>query len=131
MSNYLFTGKYQNQTGYVKVKLLLLSFADEKNTHFIYSPHLDITGYGIDDLEAKKSFEIVFEDFIDYTLKKKTLPKILEELGWQLKGSAKKPKKMLAPSITKVIGSNKHVSDIFDRYNVNTFHEEVGIPEFA
>ena len=84
MSQYIFEGKYQNKSGSVKVKLLLLHFEDEHKVHFIYSPHLDLTGYDNNFEEARKSFEIVFEDFIDYTLKKKTLNKVLTGLGWEL-----------------------------------------------
>ncbi|TSA32716.1 MAG: hypothetical protein D4R64_15495 [Porphyromonadaceae bacterium] len=130
MAQYIFEGKYQNQSTSVKVKLLLIHFEDEKKVHFIYSPHLDLTGYGINFGEAKKSFEIVFEDFVDYTLKKETLGKVLSGLGWELKGPAKKPKRVIAPSITSVIKNNKYVSEIFDKYPVSTYHQEVGLPAF-
>ena len=128
MAQYIFEGKYQNSSSSVKVRLLLFQFKDENNVHFIYSPHLDLSGYGSNVEEARKSFGMVFEDFIDCTLKKKTLNKVLTELGWELKGSAKKPKKILAPSITSVIKDNKYVSEIFDKYPVNTYHQEVGLP---
>ncbi len=131
MGEYIFKGNYKNKTGIVKVRLLLIHFKDENNIHFIYSPHLDLTGYGKSLSEAKKSFTVVFEDFIDYTLKKKTLGKILTELGWELKGSIKKPRKIFAPSITTVIKENEYVSEIFDKYPVNTYHQEVGIPAIA
>ncbi len=131
MAQYIFEGDYKNKSGNIKVKLLLFHFQDEKNIHFIYSPHIDLTGYGKNIAEAKKSFNIVFEDFVDYTLKKKTLGKVLSNLGWKLKGSAKKPKKILAPSITSVIKENRYVSEIFDKYPVNTYHQEVGIPAFV
>jgi hypothetical protein len=128
MARYIFEGKYQNKVGSVKVKLLLFHFEDENKVHFIYSPHLDLTGYDNNLEEARKSFDVVFEDFIDYTLKKKTLNKVLTELGWELKGSPYKPKKVIAPSITSVIKDNKYVSEIFDKYPVNTYHQEVGLP---
>jgi hypothetical protein len=79
-------------------------------------------------VEAKKSFEIVLEDFVDYTLKKKTLGKVLSDLGWDLKGSTKIPKEVLAPSIASVIKENEYISEIFDKYSVNTYHQEVGLP---
>lgn len=131
MAKYLFESGYNNKSGYVKVKLLLFHFEDENNIHFIYSPHLDVTGYGNNLNEAKKSFEIVFEDFVDYTLKKRTLGKVLTDLGWELKGTIKRPKKVLAPSITSIIKENNYVSEIFDKYPVNTYHQEVGIPAYA
>ncbi|WP_373497699.1 hypothetical protein [Aquiflexum sp.] len=131
MAEYLFQGDYKSKADEVKVNLFLIHFKDENNVHFIYSPHLDLTGYGENLNDAKKSFEIVFEDFLDYTIRKKTLGKLLTELGWELKGTLKKPKKILAPSITSVISQNEYVSEIFDKYPVNTFHQEVGIPAFA
>jgi len=131
MSKYIFEGGYKNSLGDVKVKLILFHFKDENGIHFVYSPHLDLTGYGKNITEAKKSFEIMFEDFVDYTLKKKTLGKVLSDLGWNIKGNIKKPKKVLAPSITSVIGKNEYVSELFDKYNVNTYHKEVGLPAFA
>ena len=131
MAQYIFEGKYQNKSASVKVKLLLFHFEDENKVHFIYSPHLDLTGYDKSFDEARKSFEIVFEDFIDYTLKKKTLGKVLTELGWELKGSSMRPKKVIAPSITSVIKDNEYIAEIFDKYPVNTYHQEVGLPSFS
>ncbi|MEI6696643.1 MAG: hypothetical protein WCO13_11300 [Bacteroidota bacterium] len=130
MSQYIFEGKYKNNAGDVIVKLLLFHFEDDNKIHFIYSPHLDLTGYGNNFAEAKTSFGIVFEDFVDYTLKKKTIGKVLSGLGWELKGSSKKPKKIIAPSITSVINDNKFISEIFDKYPVTTYHQEVGLPFF-
>ncbi len=128
MAPYIFEGKYRNKATSLKVKLLLVHFEDENKVHFIYSPHLDLSGYGVNNSEARKSFEIVFEDFVDYTIKKKTLGKVLTDLGWELKGTAKHPRKVIAPSITSVINDNKYVSEIFDKYPVNTYHKEVGLP---
>lgn len=131
MSNLIFQSRYKNHRGDARVKLLLIHFKDEQGVDFIYSPHLDLTGYGSSLKAAKKSFEIVFEDFIDYTLKKKTLGKVLEKLGWELKGNRKRPKKILAPSLASVIRENDYVSELFDTYPVQTFHREVGIPAMA
>jgi len=71
------------------------------------------------------------EDFVDYTMKKKTLGKVLQQLGWTLKGLPQRPKKVIAPSITSIIKDNKYISEIFDKYPVNTFHKEIGLPAFA
>ncbi|MHC1776962.1 MAG: hypothetical protein AB9834_16285 [Lentimicrobium sp.] len=131
MGHYIYEGEFQKPVGNIKVKLILFSFEDENQVHFIYSPHLDLTGYGHTMREAKESFSIAFDDFIDYTLKKNTLSKVLTQLGWQLKGTLKRPKKIIAPSITTIIKENKYISDIFDRYPVHTYHQEVGIPALA
>jgi len=128
MPPYIFEGKFRDKTSVVRVKLLLFHFQDENKVHFVYSPHLDLTGYGNDENQAKKSFEVVMEDFVDYTVKKKTIAKVLADLGWEVKGSEKHPRKLLAPSITTVINENEYISEIFDKYRVNTFHEEIGLP---
>jgi len=130
MAKYLFEGKIKTDSSKVAVRLLLFHFEDENKVHFVYSPHLDLTGYGNSLEEAKKSFEISLEDFIDYTVKKKTIGKVLTDLGWELKGKSRMPKKVIAPSITSVISENEYVSEIFDKYPVNTFHKEVGLPVF-
>jgi hypothetical protein len=131
MSKYLFEGNFNNKVSTIKVQLLLIHFKDEAEVHFIYSPHLDLTGYGNSIEDAKYSFEIALEDFIDYTLKKKTMGKVLKSLGWSIKGTVKRPKNVVAPSITTVIGKNEYVSEIFDKYPVDTFHKEVGLPAYA
>jgi hypothetical protein len=117
------------KTSVVKVRILLFHFTDEQGVHFIYSPYLDLTGYGYTLKDAKKSFEVVFADFLDYTLKKATLGSLLKKLGWkQQKGSVKKPVRSLAPSITTVIANNKHIAEIFDKYPLHTYYQEVDLP---
>ena len=131
MSQYLFKKGIKKDSNMIQVRLLLIHFKDENKVNFIYSPHLDLTGYGNNLSEAKTSFEIVFDDFLDYTIKKNTIGEVLEKLGWQLKGSIKKPKKIIAPSITSIIKENDYISDIFDKYSTKTFHQDVGIPTMA
>lgn len=128
MSNYLYTADINNPKAKVKVNLFLIHFQDENKVHFVFSPHLDLTGYGYTLKDAKKSFSIVLDDFIDYTLNKKTISKVLADLGWKTKGAAKKSVKLFAPSITSIIGKNKYVSEIFDKHPVQTFHQEVELP---
>ena len=70
MPELIFQGGFENKEGYVKVKLLIVQFKDEKDITIMYSPHLDLSGYGHSPREARKSFEIALEDLIDYTLKK-------------------------------------------------------------
>ncbi len=128
MPNFIYTADITNSSAKVAVNLFLIHFQDENKVHFIFSPHLDLTGYGYTLKEAKKSFNIVLDDFIRYTINKKTLMKVLANLGWKTKGTSKRPAKLLAPSITSVIAKNKHVSEIFDNHPVQTFHQEVEIP---
>lgn len=127
MSNFLsFEGNYANSEGNVKAKLFLIHFVDENGVHIIYSPHLDLSGYGNTKEEAKTAFEDAFKDFMDYTLKKKTLGKLLDKLGWKIKGSMKKPRKFVTPKLEDLLDKS-YVSDIFNKYKTETYHEEVAI----
>lgn len=91
MAKYIYQADFEGPKANVKINLFLIHFQDENKTHLIFSPHLDLTGYGSNLKDAKKSFEIVLSDFIDYTINKKTLTKVLTSLGWRTKGTSKKP----------------------------------------
>jgi len=115
----------------LKVNLVLLHFLDDKANHIVYSPHLDLSGYGKTDEEAKESFAIALEDFFDYTLKKKTLNKVLKDLGWSFK-HVKKPKKLTAPVMSEMIKTNDYISELFDNYEIQrTVDQSVNFPAFA
>lgn len=122
---------YKSSSGNVKALLVLMHFEDENGIHFVYSPHLDLTGYGNTLSEAKKSFEIVFEDFLNYTVKKKTLKTIMEKQGWTIAQSAKRKKEYVFPELDDLRKSNSYVADIYDNYKVNVFNQEVGLPVYA
>ncbi len=63
------------------IGLSLVEFKEEDFT-IIYSPALDLGGYGYNKIEAKKSFEEALSEFFRYTNNKNTLNKVLENLGW-------------------------------------------------
>lgn len=127
MSDLIFKRQLQNNSKEMKIMLVLFHFTDEKNIHFVYSPGLDLTGYGNNEEEAKNSFKIAFDDFINYTLSKKTLGKVLKDLGWKIKGSLKNPKKITAPTIGDSIKNQDYISELFDKYSIQSFHQEVSV----
>jgi hypothetical protein len=67
----------------IKTTLSLLSF-NEDDAHIIYSPALDLAGYGTSEEEAKESFQVVLEEFIGHCLKNKTFLIELKRLGWHI-----------------------------------------------
>ena len=125
-----FKGGFSNEKAGVTAQLLLIHFVDENGIHIIYSPHLDISGYGKNMDEAKQSFEDSFADFMDYTINKKTLSKVLKQLGWKVKAGSKLPKKILTPTMADILNKS-YVSEIFDKYQTQTFHTPVQIPQFS
>lgn len=113
----------------IKLELLLISFKDENNIYFVYSPHLDLTGYGHTQDEAKKSFKIALDDFMEYTIEMDTLPKVLSKLGWKFESNTKK--RFVLPSITEVFTKNKEVVRILDNYTGKFEQKKVDFPTFA
>ncbi len=66
----------------MKIGLTLFSFEEDK-IHYVYSPALDIIGYGNNFEEAEKSFQYTLDEFLRYTTKKQTFLGELKRLGWE------------------------------------------------
>lgn len=128
-TSYEYEKAFNTSAHYIKVKLLLISFIDENGIYIVYSPHLDLSGYGKNEKEAQESFDINLEEFIDYTIKKKTLSNVLKKLGWQVKKEYHKlPQKVLSPSIQDLLNRD-YVAEIMDKYSTTTTHKEIEIPD--
>ena len=126
--NHLINVDFSNSGGNVKAKIILFSFKEEEN-FIVYSPHLDVSGYGKTEKEAMESFNHCLGVFLDYTVNKNTLHSELIHLGWQLKkGTAKTPKKVNAPSWSDLLKKNTSLEDLLNKHNVTTIQREVAIP---
>ncbi len=110
----------------IKANLTLIGFKEGK-TFLIYSPALDLTGYGKNEEEAKQSFHIMFEGFIDYATKKGTLKNELNRLDWQINGSAKMPK-FTQPNFADLLIKNKDLYSLIDKKVYKKFNNPVEIP---
>lgn len=106
----------------IKGILSIIQFKEGKNT-ILFCPALEITGYGATEIEAKKSFEITLQEFLRYTIKKKTLHKELERLGWTIKG-----KKIIQPEFSDLLLKNKDLHSIVDKKEFRKFDEVMEIP---
>lgn len=112
--------QFQNSAGKVHADILLISFKEEDN-YIMYTPHLDISGYGKTEDEARSSFETSLKMLLDYTLNKKTLVNLLSSLGWKLvKGTVKKPKKITAPGFSEMIKDNEYLEDLVNNKPIVT-----------
>src|SRR5690606_9995731 len=101
MSRLQFSGKLVNGGSKIKTDLSLISFVEE-GTHIIYSPALDLSGYGNSEEEAKESFQVVLQEFLSYCMNKKTLYTELERLGWSIKRNKKHPR-ITSPELSNLL----------------------------
>ncbi len=126
MSKLGFAGKFPGGKGHVEVKLSLLKFKED-GIVFIYSPSLDLTGYGRDGRSAKRSFEVTMEEFVNYTTHKGTLEKELKRLGWKVGGS-KRALKFQQPFLDELFKARPYLGEIFREKEFQRYDEEVMFP---
>lgn len=71
----------RTENGTIKVKLNTLAFKQD-DSFILFSPSLNISGYGDDEKEAKDSFLYILHDFINSNLDNKSLAETLLDLSW-------------------------------------------------
>lgn len=129
MSDFTLNASFKNYNTGVETKLSLFSF-EEDGLNVIFSPALDLFGYGKTEQEAKESFITVLQEFINYTSNKKTLFKELERLGWKIKGS-KRNRKLKSPDVATMVKENKELSDLFENKSFKKYDQVVELPELV
>jgi len=121
----IFDALMSTEKGGLTVHLSLYSFIEDKVT-IIYCPALDISGYGLDEEEARKSFETIFSETIDYMMKKNTFHDDLKAHGWHIRG--KKSNDLKAPSFADLYKKNEDFKNIIDNKEYHKFDKNVVIP---
>lgn len=132
MATLRFTGNYNKKDekrksiAQVRVNLSVLVFK-EKDIIFFYSPALDITGYGKDEVEAKHSFEVSLDEFINYTIHKGTFQVELERLGWKCL-KKKSTVKFEQPDYKELAKKNDYLDDILKNKAFTTKKTNINLP---
>ncbi len=103
-----FSGSFATGSKAVKVQLTIYSWSED-NVHFVYSPALDISGYGLTTGEAMESFTHVLGQTLDYMQKKNVLYDELERLGWLIN---RRKKRVQAPDTESMRRDNKDFARI-------------------
>ena len=70
-----------NNTG-IKIDVSVFLFKEDDVFH-AYCPELELVGYDYTEEGAKKSFEWVLKDYLDYTVENGTLEQDLLNHGWR------------------------------------------------
>ena len=70
-----------NNTG-IKLNVSVFLFKEDDVFH-AYCPELDLVGYDYTEDGAKKSFEFVLKDYLEYTVENGTLEEDLMNHGWR------------------------------------------------
>ncbi|MCK5136283.1 MAG: hypothetical protein KAR19_10895 [Bacteroidales bacterium] len=121
-----FSGEYSSNESNVIVPLSLVSF-NEGEVTIIYSPALDISGYGKTESEARNSFKISLEEFVRYTLNKGTFDQELDKLGWKV-SKKKTGKKYQQPHFDELLRSKDYLATIVRDKEFRKFNQQVFFP---
>ena len=115
MNNKLnYKAKHTSEGSTISTELTLISF-EEGDVSFVYCPALDLTGYGNDEDEAKKSFSQTLKMYFDDTTNKNTLFQDLEKHGWIIE----KQKKLKSPDFDFLFRRNKQFKSIVNISNAH------------
>lgn len=109
------------------VRLALLSYIQD-DVHVVYSPALDLYGYGNDEIEARASFSVVLEEYISYTAKEATLVEDLKRLGWEINLQSHT---ISMPGWINLLQDNAHLNDVVTNRSFKKFDFSTRIPAFA
>lgn len=127
MAKYKIAAGYKGKDGSIhSINLSLISF-EEDSIYYVYSPALDLTGYGNSEDEAKKSFEVNLEEFIKYTDNKGTLIKEFQKLGWNVKIKGKNIKSIKAPTYKEMLKHNEEFNKIVNEKTYKQTFQSVEI----
>ncbi len=79
--------------------------------------------------KPKKSFDVVIEEYLKFTIANKTLEEDLTNLGWKVVRT-KNETEFVSPAFRELLDTNETLQDIFDK-DFHKFNETVEIAEIA
>ena len=94
----------KKENGKVTGQISVYTYQDKNhpgNVWIAYCPELDITGSGYSEEEARQSFRIAMNDYLEYTLSEGTLEEDLIAHGWNKDGVGK----MQEPPLESQLGN--------------------------
>jgi len=108
------------------VELSLIEFKEGDN-FLIYSPALDLTGYGQTEEDAKESFHVTLSEFVRYTTNKGTFEQELREHGWTIAKKKKKIIRFSMPQFEDMINKNESLKEIIAHKDFRKYTERVAL----
>jgi len=130
MAKIKFSAKLKNPKGTVDTHLTLLSFVED-DIHYLYSPELDIYGYGQSENQARDSFTTTFKETMSYMVNKTTLTEELKSLGWTVKKNKKGGLLYTPPLFSHLIEEKEEVRNIVNTKAYTKYNHAVQLPAVA
>lgn len=122
-----FSGRLSDNNTVETLNVMVFQFQEGEN-YILYSPALDLSGYGKTEQEATESFEEAFTEFMRYSHNKNTTRSVLVNLGWKINKYTKKRKKFIAPSLPELLERDSYLGEIFTEKDFRKFTKDMPIP---
>lgn len=122
------SGTWTDGSKSIDVKLNIIFFIND-DSHIVFCPALNITGYGASENEAMESFKTSLSEYFLYTNNKKTLAKDLEGLGWKIRKNLRKP--ATPPEMSYLLRTNEDFKNIFNNYDYRKASTHITLPAFG
>lgn len=122
------SNEIRNTSVGMTVKLDVYIFSEE-NTIIVYSPALDLCGYGYTESDAKNSFHIAVSEYLEYGITHKTLIADLRAHGWKIRSW--KQRKMSSPSLESLLKTNVTFRDILENKDYRKESQPLPLPDIA
>ncbi|MFN2458759.1 MAG: type II toxin-antitoxin system HicB family antitoxin [Chitinophagaceae bacterium] len=120
-----FSGKLLSKTHpTITVKMDLIEY-EENSIFYVFSPALDLIGYGKTQQEARDSWQTVLEEYFSYTMNKKTLVRDLETRGWVVK---RNKKQFTPPTFSWMLQNNEQLTEVYNKHDFKKVTEPISMP---
>jgi hypothetical protein len=116
-------GQYSDGSHRIQFSLSVYTWQQD-GVFFVYSPTLDVVGYGNTQIEAENSFSVTLEEFNRYVTNKGTVYDELENLGWLVN---RKKKKFTQPDFEDIKNDNEDFMDIIKSGIASRHERDVAI----
>ena len=98
----------------ITLSLSVVAYHEADGVHYVYSPALDLFGYGHTPAEARASFDTALNEMVRYAIAENTLDALLADYGWQSLATDGQIRYQ-APNLRELTRRNPDLLDILDR----------------
>lgn len=125
----IFNGDLHRSHERIRLKLTVLCF-QESEMYVMYSPELEVTGYGETVKEAGDSLALSIRLFFDHYSSNEAIVIQLKKLGWIADSASKNSAKLLPPPASKLF-NKKTVRELFSRRGSSASTSKVKAKEMS
>jgi len=102
----------------------LIEYSD-KGIYYVYSPALDLIGYGKTEKESRDSWEVVLQEYLSYTINKNTLIRDLESRGWKVKRNGLE---FMPPTFSWMLENIEELGTVYNTHDFRKRSQSVALP---